>query len=136
MSTWLKLLPMELDGINESEIIEPDHPMEKSAAPVGEMSSLSKRLYTLGRLLEKDANQYNLDASFCTDKVEKPKLKAKSYELMTKAGVLKSLMWISIKDELGLWNDHVAVREGFKVVKLSADEDGPPPIIKRILGLE
>jgi len=44
-------------------------------------------------------------------------------------------MWISLRDELGLWGANVGVRPGYKVVTMPDDSDDIPPIIKRILGM-
>lgn len=135
MDTWLKLLPSKLDSINEWDFIEPDHALESSDQLVGEMSDMSKRLLTLGRLLEKEAYQSQLDAHYCNNKAKKLELEAKGTELQAKATVLKGLMWIGIKDEFGLWGESVIeIRTGFKVVTKLSSEDDLPPFIRRILG--
>jgi len=134
MSTFLKLLPLELSGIKESELIEPDHPLEKDDQVVGDMSDTTKRLFTLGRLMEKDSHQSQLDAHYCNDKAKKLELETKAEELSIKAGVVRGLMWISLRDELGLWGANVGVRPGYKVVTMPDTQDDIPPIIRRILG--
>ena len=134
MSTFLKLLPLELSGVKESEFIEPDHPLEKSDQVVGDMSDTAKRLFTLGRLMEKDASQFRLDAHYCNDEAKKSELAAKSDELAAKATFVRDLMWIGIRDELGLWGKGIGVRPEFKVVTMPDISDDIPPIIKRFLG--
>lgn len=135
MSTWLKLLPLELSGINESDFIEPDHAMSKGEHQVGKMSNMSKQLFTLSKLLEKDAKQLQLDAHYCNDKAKKSELEAKSNEFVAKSSVVRELMWIGIQDELGLWNAHVGVRVDYKVVTKPPDaEDNMPPFFKRLFG--
>lgn len=137
MSTFLKLLPIELSSIDEPDIIEPEHPLEKNDHLVGEMSDMIKRLFTLGWLLQKDAKQSSLDAQYCTDKVKKVELQSKARELTAKSNVLKELMWIGIQDELGLWNENTGIRTGFKVVTTSTSEDdGIPPFLRGIINLE
>jgi len=135
MNTWLSLLPLELSGINESEFIEPDYALEKNDQQIGEMPDTSKQLYTLGRLLEKDANQYHLDANYCNDKVTKSELEAKAHEFMSKATTIKELMWIGIRDEFGLWGVNIGVRTGFKVVTSPDTGNDIPPIIRGLLGM-
>ena len=130
MSTWLKLLPLELSGIDEPDLVEPGYTLGRNDNPVGEMSDMVKRLFTLGQLLEKDANQANLDARFCTDRRKKVELQTRANEFITKATVIKELMWISIKDEFGLWNMNVGVRAGFKVVTMPDNEDSIPPFFR------
>ena len=136
MSTWLKLLPLELDGINKLEYIEPDHPSEKGDHSVGEMSDTTRQLYTLGILLEKDGRQHQLDAHYCDDKTRKLELEAKAVEFLSKATIIRELMWIGIKDEFGLWGENIGVRRGFKVVIRPKEGGDIPPFIKRIMGLE
>ena len=125
MSTWLQLLPLELSGIDE--LVEPSYPVEENECQVGIMSNMSRRLFTLGQALEKEANQANLDAKYCIDKVKKAELQSKAHEFMIKANVIKELMLIDIKDDYGLWSEHVGVRMGFKVVTISVNKDNMPP---------
>lgn len=135
MSTWLKLLPLELDDISESDIIEPTYELEKNDHKVGEMSDMSKRLFTLGQILEKDANQYHLDFQYCNVKEQKVELEAKSYEYIAKAGLIKQMLWVGIRDEFGLWGNNIGVRAGFIVVT-KPDTDDMPPIMRLLGGFE
>ena len=135
MSTFLQSLPEKLDGINEWDIIEPSYPIEEADSQIGEMSDLCKRLFTLGRQLEKEAKQYQLNAQFCSDEAEKLELNAKAHELADKSNTIKSIMWISLRDEFGVWSDSVGVRVGFKVVASSETENNIPPIIRGLFNL-
>ncbi len=134
MSTWFKLLPIELSGINESDFIEPDYEKGESDQLVGDMSDTARRLYTLAQVLEKHANQYKLDFEFCTDKVKKLELEARAHELMAKSSITRGLMWIGIRDEFGLWVDYVGVRTGFVVVTYPSTDDNISPIIRKLFG--
>ena len=134
MSTWLQLLTLELNSIAKSDIIEPDHAPENGDLPVGEMPDMARRLFSLGRLLEKDGVQCQIDAHYCNDKVKKLELEARCQELKAKSSVLMELMWIGIRDELGLWNENVGVRSGFKVVMRPDTGGDMPPFLKRLLG--
>lgn len=137
MSTWLQLLPLELDGINNDKMIEPMHPLEKADHVVGEMSDMSKRLFTLAQLLDKSGNQSKLDAQYCTDKVERLEHMAQTNEFLAKSETVRTLMWIGIKDEFGLWNEGIGVRVGFKVVtQPERSEDDIPPFLRRLLHLD
>jgi len=133
MSTFLKLLPLELDGIDNDHIIEPDYPITKDDKVIGTMSESIKKLFTLGRLLEKDAKQTALDMEFCTDRTKKREMVAKVAELAAKSTVIKHLVWIGIRDETGEWLETVGVRSGFKVVIASEQPDDMPPFMKRII---
>jgi len=134
MSTWLRLLPMELDSIGEPDIIEPDFTMAKDERIIGTMSNTIQRLFTLGRLLEKDAKQYALDYQFCTDRTKKLELKAKAVEFQAKAQVVKQLMWIGLHDEMGLWDEAIGIRTGFKVVLTPPEDDNPESFFGRLFG--
>jgi len=134
MSTFLKLLPMELSSIKDSDYIQPGATLGKDDQEVGKMSDLCKRLWTLGKSMEKEAMQHHLDSHYCNDKVKRSELQTKENELAAKSEVLKSLMWIAIKDELGLWGKGIGVRPEFKVVTMPDISDDIPPIIKRFLG--
>lgn len=136
MSEWLKLLPLELSEMSESEIIEPRHPTGKSDTLVGEMSDMSKRLFTLAQSLDKAGNQCKLDAQYCPNKTERMELAAKTNEFLSKAETLRTLMWIGIKDEYGLWNAPIGVRIGFKIVTTPTDEDDMPPFLKGFFKIE
>lgn len=136
MSTWLKLLPLELDGINKPEYIEPDHPLAKGEHSIGEMSDMTRQLYTLGILLEKDGRQHQLDANYCDDRAKKLELETKAAEFLSKSNIIRELMWIGIKDEFGLWGENIGVRIGFKVVTRLKKDDDIPPFLKKIMGLE
>jgi len=123
---------MELEGIKDSEIIEPDAPLEKGDQQVGVMDTTARQMFTLMRLLRKDAKQNKLDAEYCTDKVAKVEHEARYREYAIKSELISGLMWAGIKDEFSLWNeDYIGVRQGFQVVIGSPDD--VPPIV-RMLG--
>jgi len=126
MSTWIRLLPLELDSMDEAELIEPDNEVKDGEVVVGEMSSVCKRLFVLANLYQKQSEQFNLDSRYCTGD-EKTQLEAKANEFGAKTSLLRTALWISIRDELELWNDQIGVRVGFKVVSRSED-DAPPDI--------
>lgn len=133
MGTWLKLLPIELDSIKEADIIEPDVPLQKDDQHVGVMDTTTRQMFTLMRLLRKDAKQNQLDAEYCNDKAVKAEHETRYHEYAIKAELISGLMWAAIKDEFSLWHEEsIGVRHGFQVV-ISSPEDVPP--ILRMLGL-
>ena len=137
MSTWLKLLGLELDSIANSDIIEPDYDkMNKGDHIVGKMSDLARRLYTLSCLLEKSAGQYTLDGKYCRDTAEKLRLESKTHELAAKSQVIKDIMWIIIREELDLWNVGIGVRKDFKVITTEDSDNDMPSFFKRLFGGE
>lgn len=135
MSEWLKLLPLELSEMDEPDIIEPEHPLEKNDHLIGEMSDTTRRLFTLGRLLGKSAKQSALDAQYCANRTKKVELQARAREFAAKSNVLKELMWIGIQDEFGLWSANTGVRVGFKVVTTPEDMDNIPPFLRDLFNM-
>lgn len=128
MSSWIKLLPLELSQIEEDEIIEPETEVKRSAERVvGEMSIDLKRIYTRWRILFESADRAILEAKYSRKKEQQKELIARALELHEKAEAMEKIFWISIKDEFGLWglidNDEnsVGVRKGFKVVSFKQD---------------
>jgi hypothetical protein len=134
MSTWVKLLPIELDNIKASDIIEPNFKAEKGDRIVGTMSDATKRLFTLCCWLEKEADQAILDRKYCT-KSDEERLDIKINQCKVRASFIRTAMWISIKDELGLWNSNIGIRSGFKVVTMEDSEGDIGNIMRRMLGL-
>ncbi len=136
MSEWFKLLPLELSEIPETELAEPRHPMQQNDRQVGDMSLLAKKLFTLAMLLDKSGSQNKLDAQYCNDKTERERLMARASEYSSKAEALRTLMWIGIKDEFGLWNDSIGVRVGFRIVISPQNENDLPPFLKNMFRIE
>jgi len=121
MSTWLKLLPVELGEITEKEYIEPQEELDPQKFHiVGEMTDDLKRLYTLWLVLSKERDECALTAKYAKDEREEKLNIAKYAELEEKTDVVKRIFWISLRDEFGLWNKldgiRVGVSKGFKVV--------------------
>ena len=135
MSTWLKLLPMELEGVSPDDFVEPPHTGYKTDKVVGTMSDICKRLYTLHCQLERIAGQSSLDANYCNDKMEKKRLEAKACECVEKAGTMMAIMWIAIRDEFEIWNRYIGIRIAYKVVTCPEHEGRQmPPLLRDLLG--
>lgn len=136
MSTWLKLLPLELAGISKDDIIEPEYELEKDDQVVGDMSHISRQLFTLAKLLEKDARQCDLDSNYCADKAKKLELEAKTVEFLAKSQAIKEIMWIGLRDEFGIWGKNIGIRTGSKVVIMEGDaNDNIPPTLRGLFRL-
>jgi len=132
MTTWLKLLPMELEEIEE--LIEP--PLEfnpQTERKIGEMSEDLKKLYTLWQNLEKEFAQQIVQARFARNERERKLTYLKLNETKERAEVLQRLFWISVRDEFKLWEeDTIAVRKGFLIVVV--EEDRPRTIFDLLKG--
>uniref|UniRef100_A0A6M3JEH3 Uncharacterized protein n=1 Tax=viral metagenome TaxID=1070528 RepID=A0A6M3JEH3_9ZZZZ len=136
MSTWLKLLTMELDSIAKADFMEPPEALSPNDNVIGDMDDSDKRLFTLSRLLIRDAQQNKLDSNFCPDKGRREELENKAMNYGAKAQVVKELLWIGLRDRFGLWNGTIGIRAGFKVVTIHNDntDDDISPFLRHLLG--
>lgn len=134
MSTWLKLLPLELSDVKD--VVEPEDEPARNEKVVGQMSELDKKMFTLGRRLSHRGKQLELDSHYCAGAEEKLELESKAREYVAKSMALAAIMWIGIRDEFGLWGvSEIGVRAGFKVVISPNSEDNNiPPFLKGLFG--
>ena len=139
MSTWLKLLPLELSEI--TEYVEPQTELDPQKFHVlGEMTEDLKKLYTLWFTLAKQKDEYLLAARYAKDEKEEKLNLTRAIELGEKTEVVKQIFWISLRDEFNLWNKLVidevmiGVSKGFKVV-WSERPSGPRNLLDYLRGL-
>lgn len=132
MSTWIKLLPLEINEIKPDDYIEPAFPLEKRDHEVGAMTDELKKLYTLWRLVEKEAAQTYIEFKY--SKTHDDSILMKSVELRDKSEILKELFWVSLKDEFKLWAKDVGVRKGYIVVWFENEEQSPGDILRGLFG--
>lgn len=116
MSTWLKLLPLEMTTVEDfrepTDKIDPryDH-------IVGEMSDDLKRLYTLWMQIDRESERLAHEAKWESDEAKKRQLVTNVYEIYKKAEILQEIFWISLKDDYQLWDKpSVGVRKNYQVV--------------------
>lgn len=130
-ATWLKLLPLELQSIEEKDFQEPPDEMETDCKtehgdevhPAGEMSFEERRLYTLWKTVEKQAYQLALDARF--RKPDDTGMR-KIHEIHAKADTLEGVFWITLRDGHDLWQPcSVGLRRGWLVVWYVPKHEGP-----------
>lgn len=127
MTTWIKLLPLELNGINK--LIEPPDDIKKGEHKVGTMSEELKRLYTLWkesyRLAEQHKLNHRLEPSVDEEKTWK------YYDYKTDA--LREIFWFCVHEEFDLWGKPTtAVRKGWQVVWY--EEPDILPFFKHLFG--
>ena len=135
MSTFLKLLPLELNGIEPDDYVQPKAPLGNRENQVGVMSDDLKKLYTLWNNLEKDASQHLLDYKYSNRQDDL--LLAKAAELGSKAEIVKGLFWVSFNDEFELWNKrNIGIREGFIAVWYEETSPPLPPFLRGFFGME
>lgn len=125
MGTFWRLLSLELNSLDQNDFFEPDAEFEPDDQIVGDLSEELIRLYTMWRLLEKQAIERMTEAKYGRLPGEqKREMICKGKELHKKAELLRELFWIEVKDEHHLWDkSSIGVRKGRKVVWF--EEEGP-----------
>uniref|UniRef100_A0A6M3X547 Uncharacterized protein n=1 Tax=viral metagenome TaxID=1070528 RepID=A0A6M3X547_9ZZZZ len=99
MSTWLKLLPLEIDGVEE--LIEPVEVLKGDDTVLGVICSEDlKKIWSLYKSLRKEAELLAVEQKYTTPTDEE---KGKVAELATKARALELIFWIGVQDELQMW---------------------------------
>lgn len=121
-STWLKLLFIQLSNLEDKDIVEPIKELESSEPVLGQMSELAKKLWTLKWWAQKDGSQASVDAHFASSSEQRVELMAKARELEFKSQAIDEIMWVTIREDIGNWQDSLGVRSGFVVIKMQ-----PPP---------
>ena len=114
MSTWLKLLPLELKEVKH--LTEPVEEVKEGETVVGTISEDLKKLYTFFKTLEKEANLMEVELKYIK---ATPEQFGKLAEKKNKAGILRGIFTIGIYDELGLWShpEPADIRSGWRVVE-------------------
>ena len=127
MSTFLKLLLLELDSLSPDDFYEPDAEPRPSDQQAGELTEGLLRLYTLWQQTEKLAAEKAMEARFSRGPDDQRReLIAKARELEDKSGFVKDLFWLEVRDENHLWDKPVVgVRKGRRVIW----SDEPPRIV-------
>ncbi len=126
-TTWLDLLPRELELIGEDELIDPGDPMGRDEELIGEMTLNQKKLYTLLEKMSKELDELTVQAKYAPYK-EKENYVSKLHEIKDKVDVIKEIFYISLKDHFGIWKQipkwqedgviGIGVRADFKVVTI------------------
>jgi len=114
MSTWLKLLPLEIQDVND--LIEPTEEIKAGETVAGVVSEELKKTWTLSRSFKKSAELLEVQMKYTKASEEE---RGKFVELMYKARALEMIFWIAVHDELQLWGhpERCALRIGWQVVE-------------------
>ena len=122
MSTWLKLLPLDLQGIDQLQ--EPTDDVKEGENVIGVISDDLRRLWTMYRSMDRAAKMLSVECQFRKASDED---RGKVSELVNKARVLYLLFWIGVQDELELWShrDQCDIRSEWRVVEYRMPQ--PPP---------
>jgi hypothetical protein len=134
MSTFLKLLPLELSEIKD--IIEPDMPLEPKDKQIGVLTDdTTRRLFTMWKNMSKLSEQYELDAKYANS-IDRPLLSSRARELNEKSHVVGRLLYISVNDMFGLWDNYIGfiIKQGWVIVAHEPQDEGMPPLFKGLFG--
>jgi len=114
MSTFIKLLPLELADIHEYR--EPDREIAPEDNIAGDMSPNLMKLYTLSLIYARRYAEAKIELVYGKPNNDQ-NLAARAAELDQKTKALVEIFWIAVKDEFSLWDkENIGVRKGFKIV--------------------
>lgn len=115
MSTFLKLLPLELQSLDK--IVEPNIPMQKGDNLIGIVNDDTiQRMYTMSVELRRETEQIMLNAKYANED-ESKELMVKATELGMKSSTIGALLWVMIRDDFHCWDkDSLDLRSGWKLV--------------------
>ncbi len=134
MSTFLKLIPLEMSAIDK--FIEPEIELdEQQDHVVGIMTEDLKRLFTVWRNAQKSLAERIWTFKFGDTKEIREQAKQEEPERRMKANVLQEIFFIAVSDDFGLWDKgRVGVRQGFRVIWREEEENSFGGLLRRITG--
>jgi len=114
MLTWLNLLPLEIQGIEE--LLEPIDEVKEGETIVGVISDDLKRLWTLFKSIRKSADLLSIEVKYRQASAQET---GKISELLSKARALELIFWIGVIDEFQIWGhaETPGLRRGWQVVE-------------------
>ena len=116
-ASWFRMLPMEMDMLDISEVIEPEsgNP-EDNETPVGIADSDIKKLYTLMIRTEEKATRTLVDARYERSKDKKEQLRIQAIAQKGKADVLREILFSVVRDTFSIWDQNIGIRGEWIVV--------------------
>ncbi|MFH1091719.1 MAG: hypothetical protein V1742_09145 [Pseudomonadota bacterium] len=112
---WIRLIPMELDAIEEKDFIEPKNVIGEGDTEIGPMSLEAKRLWTLSQHYAKASAEARIEETFGDSEAADH---TKSNRLAGYAAEIRDIMWTVIKDDHELWDKPftIGITRSFKVI--------------------
>jgi hypothetical protein len=131
MSTFLKLLPLELQDVKQ--LSEPNEDVKRGEHVLGKCSDDLKKLFSLSVQKMKEAKRMAFEESMADEKNEENSVKA--FEIKTKAELIRTLFWVGVRDELECWDkENLWLRKGWKIVWIDTPTLNLGDIIGRFFG--
>lgn len=124
MSTWMKLLPMELEDIKDfADTGKETHPEDKV---IGTLTDEHRQLFTLWHRLKRAADLEEVELKYEASAETRAERQGKCFELFQKATCLENLFWIAVNEDFKLWpTQFLAIRKGWVLVQRPAPKGGP-----------
>jgi hypothetical protein len=122
---WLRLLPLELDGIDIKDITGPENQAADGDNVIGIMDDTCKKLYALYQSNMESADKLALEARYCKDKDKRKELTASSYKSTMVAHTVYQIMFMEIRDQFKCWDMNLDIKEGFKIVMFPIGQQSP-----------
>lgn len=119
MSTWFKLLPLEIQEVDD--LLEPTGQIKEGETIIGVVSDELKKLWTLSNAAKKTAELLQVELKYTQASGEE---RAKISELLAKSRAMEMIFWVGAMDELQLWGhaDQCTMRVGWQVVEFKQPE--------------
>ena len=117
-TSWVNLVNLELDTIEEDQILDPKSEVQEGEEPLGTVGLQSRKLYTLWQntIRETKSSKINLEFENHSEAEEALIYKDLAH-LQEKAKVLKTLFWYTVHEQTESWGDSIGIRAEFLVVK-------------------
>ena len=136
-TAWLSMLREELALIGPGDMIEPEgSPNEEHETVHGIANAEVRRLWTYYCTTEERATRMMIDANYeRKDRDRQKLLRIESIQLKVKAETAKNILWVSLRDQFGLWDQKlgVGIREDWQVVSFDSSDNFIRDILKGML---
>jgi hypothetical protein len=119
LGTFLKMLNIEFNDIDEQDLYEPDSDYRPGDEKVGDLNDHLIRLYSLWKVTERVSQEKTIEANFFRgSEADKKLIHDKSLELASKSFILESIFWHEVREEIKVWGkSYIGVRKGRAIVK-------------------
>jgi hypothetical protein len=118
MFDWIKSIPMELDMMEESEILQITGEIGKGEKVIGEVPIPLRKMYSLLMTKIKKSRLLDIERSFATSQEKMDGMAAEGLKLALETRTLAPLFWIEIHSIYGMWDVSLGLRKGYKIVTL------------------
>ncbi|MGD0576527.1 MAG: hypothetical protein ABSA74_00420 [Candidatus Staskawiczbacteria bacterium] len=120
MATWLDVLRDELAKLDPASFAEPRGGVEDGETVVGVVGEEFRRIHELATNYERMAAEKAIQGRYARDDESREFNGELACKFAKKSNMLYEIFWISVKDELDLWDKPaLGVRKGWNIVWFS-----------------